>query len=276
VSAALASTVRRERALVRLSAICSAGAGLTMTGLIYLPVILLAVLSISLDPYRGLPGGFTLRWYAALFADPRWVSPLLLSLVMAVVVALLCMAAALLAGRMLPRLRRGRAALLLLFLLPLVMPGIVLGIQEFGLWRVFLHLRPDAWTLVLTHFLWAFPFALLGMLVVTMRFDRDLLDAAADLGASPWRAFRDVELPLIMPGVSCAGMFGFLLSLTELPRSLFVRGGAMPLPVFLWAEASARASHVPLIYGLNTLIAAVSIGVGGVAVLLLSYATRQR
>ncbi len=270
------NAIRLEHGLAKLGSISSAGTGIFVTALIYVPVLLLALLSVSHDPYRGVPDGVTFHWYVDLFADPRWEGPLLLSLFLGVVVALLCMAGTLLAGRILPRIRRGRSALLLLFLLPLVMPGAVLGIQEFAFWRIFLHLRPGIWTLVITLFLWSFPFALLAMLVVTSRFDRRLIDAASDLGASPWRAFRDVELPLIMPGVTCAGMFGFLLSLTELPRSLFVRGGEVPLPVFLWAEASSRAAHAPLIYGLNTVIATVSVGVGALAVALLGHSVRSK
>jgi ABC-type spermidine/putrescine transport system permease subunit II len=265
-----------ERRLVGRASTLAAAAGIGLTVLIYLPVVLLAVLSVSGDPYAGLPGDFTLRWYAALFDDTRWVAPLWLSLAIASAVAVLCMAGALLAGRRIPALRRHRGWLLALFLLPLIVPGVVLGIQQFTFWRTFLGIRPGIWSLVLVHFLWAFPFALLGMLVVTLRFDSSLLEAAADLGASRWRRLIDIEIPLLKPGIATAGMFGFLLSLTELPRSLFVRGGEMPLPVFLWAEASARASHIPLIYGLNTLIATVSVVLSVWAVVLLGAAARRK
>jgi ABC-type spermidine/putrescine transport system permease subunit II len=125
------------------------------------------------------------------------------------------------------------------------------------------------WSLVLSHFIWAFPFALIGMLVVSLRFDGRLLEAAADLGASPWRRFWDIERPLLAPGIVTAGMFGFLLSLTELPRSIFVAGRSQTLPLFTWAEATSRGSHIPLIYCLNTLIALVSVALSVLAVRLL-------
>jgi ABC-type spermidine/putrescine transport system permease subunit II len=267
---------RHQRQFVDIVSAISATLGLGLTALIYLPVVLLALLSFSLDPFSGVPKGFTLEWYAELFADPRWLDPLWLSLGIALATAVLCMVAATLVGRLLPRLRRARLGLLLLFLLPLIVPGIVLGIQEFAFWRIFLGIRPGIWLLVLTHFLWAFPFSLLGMLVVTFRFDVRLLEAAADLGASQWRRFVDIELPLIVPGIVTAGMFGFLLSLTELARSLFVRGGEVPLPVYLWAEASARTSHAPLIYGLNTLIALASTLISVLAVVILGRMARSR
>ncbi len=267
---------RRQTAIVRLASRISAASGLLVTGMIYLPVVFLAALSVSADPFSGTPGGLTLQWYAALFDDMRWAAPLWLSIGIATTTALLCVIGATLAGRALPRLRSGKLGLLALFMLPLLIPGIVLGIQEFAFWRILMHIRPGIWLLVLTHFLWAFPFSLLGMLVVTFRFDNRLLEAAADLGASGWRRFVDIELPLIMPGVVTAGMFGFLLSLTELSRSLFVRGGELPLPVFLWAEASARTSHAPLIYALNTLIAVVSTALSVLAVIILSRVARRK
>jgi ABC-type spermidine/putrescine transport system permease subunit II len=73
-----------------------------------------------------------------------------------------------------------------------------------------------------------------------------------------------------MPGIVSAGLFGFLLSLTELPRSIFVYGRLQTLPLFTWAEASSRSSQVPLIYCLNSLISAVSLGLSILAIRLLS------
>jgi ABC-type spermidine/putrescine transport system permease subunit II len=260
----------REAFWLRVAVGATLVTGSAVTALIYLPVVLLGLLSVSRDPMSGIPGGFTLTWYGGLFRDTRWVRPLVLSLEIAAVVSVLCMMAALLVGRILPRLRRYRATLLLIFLMPLIVPGIVLGVQEFAFFRALLSIRTGIWSILLTHFLWAFPFALLGMLVVTLRFDMRLLEAAADLGASPWRRFWDIERPLMMPGISTAGMFGFLLSLTELPRSLFVRGGETTLPLFTWAEAASRASHVPLIFCLNSLVALASVALSVASVAILS------
>jgi ABC-type spermidine/putrescine transport system permease subunit II len=180
------------------------------------------------------------------------------------------MLAAAFVGRALPRLRRGGALLLGVFLIPLVVPGIVIGLDVFIFYRMLLGLHLGMWSLVLVHFVWAFPFALIGMLVVSSRFDVRLLEAAADLGAGPWRRLWDIERPLLMSGVITAGMFGFLLSLTELPRSIFVYGAAQTLPLFTWAETTSRGSHVPLVYCLNSLIAAVSVIMSIVSVRLMS------
>jgi putative spermidine/putrescine transport system permease protein/spermidine/putrescine transport system permease protein len=269
IPSGLRRTGNREGRLTRLAASLLLAAGFAITALIYAPVLWLGVLSISDDPLAGLPGPFTLRWYRGLFASPGWVEPLIRSLEIAAMVSVLCMAAATLVGRALPRLKRGQGLLLGVFLFPLVVPGVVVGMDIFIYYKILLGFKMGMWSLALSHFVWAFPFALMGMLVVSIRFDVRLLDAAADLGASPWRGFRDIELPLLAPGVATAGMFGFLLSLTELPRSIFVAGRAQTLPLFTWAETTARGSHVPLIYCLNTLIAIVSIGLCVVSVRLL-------
>ena len=260
---------RREALIARVATGFTLAGGFGLTALLYAPVLWLGVLSVSADPLAGLPGRPTPTWYASLFSHTAWVDPLVRSLQIATIVSVLCMATATVAGRMLPRLKRGRELILAGFLLPLAVPGIVVGIDVFLFYRVFLGLRTGLWSLILAHFIWAFPFALIGMLVVTSRFDTRLLEAAADLGAAPWRLFWDIERPLIMPGVLTAGMFGFLLSLTELPRSIFVAGRVQTLPLFTWAETMSRGSHVPLIYCLNTLIALISVALSVAAVRLL-------
>jgi ABC-type spermidine/putrescine transport system permease subunit II len=250
---------RREEFLTSVAIAVTLGVAIVITFCIYAPVVWLAVLSVSADPLAGLPGAFTTRWYHGLFADQRWVEPLERSLQIAVMVSALCMIVASAVGRVLPRMTRGAPLLLAGFLMPLVVPGIVIGLDVFIFYKMFLGLKMGTWSLVLVHFVWAFPFALIGMLVVSSRFDVRLLEAAADLGAGPWRRFWDIERPLLMAGAVTAGMFGFLLSLTELPRSIFVFGHTQTLPLFTWAETTSRGSHVPLIYCLNSLIAAVSV-----------------
>ena len=162
--------------------------------LIYAPIVWLAVMSFSERPLTGVPWPLTAEWYLKLYHDARWVEPIELSLLIAFVVALLCMLTATLVGRSLPAIRR-RGGMLFTFLLPLFVPGIVLGVTIFMFYRSFLGIKTGVWSLVLVHFLWAFPFSLLGMLVVSVRFDHRLVEAAADLGANAWQRFWHIEFP---------------------------------------------------------------------------------
>lgn len=238
--------------------------------IIYFPILWLIILSISNEPLTGFPGDWTLRWYddmlygtgqregEAYAVNARVFDPLLLSLKLAFITAALCMVASLLIGPILPRVRF-RGPLLLGYLMPLMVPGIVASVSLFLFYRLGLQWKMGEWSLVLAHFVWAFPFALLAMLVVASRFDTRLLEAAADLGASPWQRFRQIQVPILKPGIFAAGFFGFLLSFNELPFSIFMRAGDITLPLYLWIQSGAHNSSVPLIFALSTLITIASI-----------------
>jgi ABC-type spermidine/putrescine transport system permease subunit II len=233
------------------------GLGYFAIVLIYAPIVWLGVMSISERPLTGVPWPWTIAWYAKLYDDPRWLEPIKLSTLLGVAVGLLCMVSATVVGRALPRMRR-RGGLLFLFLLPLFVPGIVMGLALFTYFRSFLGIKTGLWSITLAHFVWSFPFALLSMIVVSARFDDRLLEAAADLGATPWQRFWHIEVPALMPGIVAAGFFGFLLSFNELERSVFLRGGETTLPLFAWFESASHTSNVALIYALSTIITVVS------------------
>jgi ABC-type spermidine/putrescine transport system permease subunit II len=215
-------------------------------------------MSISPDPLSGIPGQPTLASYAALLSDKRWLDPLWTSIEFGCIVGLACAVLGTLTARLIPFARR-RGALIAMFLLPLVVPGVLLGVGLFIYYRVVLHLTTGPWSVMTGHLVWAFPFALLVLLINTARFDVNLRDAAFSLGASSWRAFVDVELPLILPGIVGAASFGFLLSFNELARSILLRGGTTTLPLYVWAQASAHTSNVPLVFSLSTIIFIVSL-----------------
>jgi ABC-type spermidine/putrescine transport system permease subunit II len=261
--------VRRERILLRIATSVVVVLGSIGILLIYGPVAWLGLMSISHRPLTGKPGPFTFEWYQKLAADLRWLNPLLTSLGIATIVSILCMIAATAVGRVLPHIGRSGVWLLLAFLLVLFVPGVMVGVDFIMFYRLFLGIHTGLWSLVLAHFVWAFPFALLSVLVVAARFDVRLLEVAADLGAGGWRRFRDIEVPLLLPGILSAGFFGFLLSFNELPRSIYLRGGITTLPLFQWAEAASHTTMVPLIYALSTLITIASLALTVFALRLL-------
>lgn len=228
--------------------------GFIVIALNYLPMLWLGVMSFSAQPTSGVPGPWTGEWYAALFADRRWVAPLLASIGLALGVGVACTAAALLVARASYALsQKARGRLIGMFLVPLLIPGVLMGASLFIYLRVFLQLKLGWWSVFVAHFVWSLPFALLALLITSSRYDQRLTEAALDIGASPWRAFRDIELPFLLPGIISAGLFGFLFSFSELSRSVFLRGGKTTLPIFEWIQASAHQSSVPLIYALSTL-----------------------
>jgi ABC-type spermidine/putrescine transport system permease subunit II len=234
--------------------------GIITLGLIYFALAWLALMSVNHDPMSGVPDGFTSSHYSELFTEARWVEPLLASVVIGVLAGVIVMVVATLVGRAVPRSEKpGR--IVLMALLPLFIPGIALGAALFIFLRMFLDFELGFWSILIGHVVWAFPFSFLFVLVLTTRFDYRLLDAAADLGASRWRTFWDIEFPLLRPSIIGAGIFGFLVSFNEGQRAIFLRGDATTLPIWNWIMASSEQSQVPIIFGLETLVLLVALPV---------------
>jgi ABC-type spermidine/putrescine transport system permease subunit II len=233
-------------------------AGIVTLGLIYFALAWLALMSFNRDPMSGVPDGFTLSHYAELFHEPRWVEPLIASIAIGIGVGVTVMVVATLVGRAVPRSKTpGR--IVAMSLLPLFIPGIALGAALFIFLRMLLDLELGFWSIFIGQAVWAFPFSFLFVLVLTTRFDYRLLDAAADLGASRWRIFWDIEFPLLRPGIIGAGIFGFLVSFNEGQRAIFLHGDATTLPIWNWIMASSEQSQVPIIFCLETLVLVIAL-----------------
>jgi ABC-type spermidine/putrescine transport system permease subunit II len=242
--------------------------GFTLLFLIYFPLFWLALMSFSESPLSGIPLPLTLRHYAALLEDTRWMAPFGASLIIALLVGLICAVVATAVGRALPQ-ARSPGRLLLLCLLPLFVPGMSMGAALFIFLRMMLGAKLGFASIFAGHFVWAFPFALLIVLVLTSRFDYRLAEASADLGASPWQTFWRIEFPLLRPAIIGAGLFGFLLSFNEVLRTIFLRGTETTMPVYNWTMAASQQSQVPIIFALATIVLAVTLPLLGAAFWLL-------
>ena len=158
----------------------------------------------------------------------------------------------------------GPGGVILVALLPLFVPGLTMGAALF----IFLPLdaRAEARPLVDLHrAMWSgrCRSRCCSCSWSPRRFDHRLLEAAEDLGASPWQRFWDIEFPILRPGVFGAGIFGFLLSFNELLRSVFLRGSETTMPIYNWAMAASQQSQVPIIFSLATILLAVTLPVMG-------------
>jgi len=107
------------------------------------------------------------------------------------------------------------------------------------------------------HLTWTLPFGLLIMFAVFNRFNPAYEEAARDLGATPWQAFRHVVLPLIGPSIVGIGMFGFTLSWDEIARTSQAIGDVNTLPLELQGLTSTVTT--PAIYALGTVTTVVSL-----------------
>ena len=114
------------------------------------------------------------------------------------------------------------------------------------------------------------PFGLLIMFAVFNRFDRRWEEAARDLGASPWRRFTHIVLPILAPGLIAVALFGFTLSYDELARSKLTVGARNTLPLEI--EAMTTTVTTPALFAIGTLTTAISFlvimaAIGGIALI---------
>ena len=132
----------------------------------------------------------------------------------------------------------------------LMMPGILLSL---GLAVLLKQLGiPTAWwsSGLGVHVVWTLPFGFLVMMAVFNRFDSTLEEAARDMGASEWTVFKEITLPLILPGIVAAGLFGFTLSYDEFARTTLLAGQYNTLPLDINAQMTQRIR--PTLFALGT------------------------
>ncbi len=136
--------------------------------------------------------------------------------------------------------------------MPLLNPDIVTGISLMLLF-IFVGMKLGFGSLLLSHVIFNVPYVILTVLPKLRQFDRNLYDAALDLGASPAYAFRRIVLPEILPGIITGALFAFTLSVDDFVISFFTTGsGVNNLSILIYSMAR-RGIH-PTINALSTLL----------------------
>lgn len=136
----------------------------------------------------------------------------------------------------------GGQVLEILALAPLAVSSVAFGFAMLRAARLgpLRFLAPEA-TIILAHAVLAFPFVVRSLRPLLTRFDRSLREAARSLGASPWRAFRDVELPLIAAGFLVSAVFAFAMSLSEMSATIMLaRPGLSTMPLAVYQLLASR------------------------------------
>jgi putative spermidine/putrescine transport system permease protein len=204
------------------------------------PILIVCAVAFTPEGYLSLPtNGVSLRWFYAIGDNPEFVrafrdSLLLGALSSTVAVAFSIPAALAIARHQFP----GREVMTALFLSPLMVPHIVLGIAflrfftQIGLGGTFTGL-------VLSHVVIIIPFALRLILASSTGMDRSIENAAASLGASSFTTFRRVTLPLILPGVASGWVLAFINSFDEVTMTVFIASPettTLPVRLFLYIQ----------------------------------------
>ena len=230
--------------------------------LLYLPLV--PPLLFSVGGGAGAAQNLTLRWYAEMWQNPLLVGSIKTSVLAALSTGVVTPALALLAALAVRELRLPRL-IMALVLLPLFIPAVSMGLGMAFLFRM-LGIPPSFWTIMLVHVVWALPFAFLIVLTVMATFDPVYLEAAYVHGAGRWRAFRDVELPLIRPGVSGAAIFSMILSFNETVRTALVQGPLNTVQTYIWSTF-LQVGLSPTLYALMSLIIILTLALAGAMLL---------
>ena len=184
------------------------------------------------------PEGYSLRWFAAIPGNDRFVDGFVLSLEVAVTATAIGLLLGVPAAFCVSRYRFfARDTLANLFLLPLIVPGIVLGIALY-VFQVQAEIATE-WPilgslggLIAGHVLIVVPWVVRLVMASLANADRAVEEAAQSLGANRFTTFRRVTIPTILPGVVAASLFGFVSSFGNLEISLFLVGpGRTTLPI---------------------------------------------
>jgi ABC-type spermidine/putrescine transport system permease subunit II len=209
--------------------------------LLIFPLLLVVVASVNDSPQATVAQfvGFTLKWYGMILENPRYLEDAWTSLQLALAAVAIALAISLPAAFALVRGGfRGREALGALYVLPLALPGIAIGLGMLRLLQWFNALPPFLGILAV-HVVLIAPFMLMLLRASVVQLDRSLEEAASGLGATPVRVFRRVILPQLGPGIGVAGVIGFLNSFGEVTVTAFLTTARMQtLPVRIYAEAS--------------------------------------
>ena len=185
----------------------------------------LVVIGVSFNPTAILsfpPAGLSLRWYANVITYPQFQRAAVNSLLVTAAAAALAMPIGTAAALALARGRlRARSTWATILLSPLVVPGVAAGLG-FLILAASLGLLRSRVVLIMAHAALVLPFVVRSVWVSVESLDPALERAAASLGATPWRVFRRVTLPLLRPGLLTALLFAVIVSLNEFVVSLFI------------------------------------------------------
>jgi len=225
-------------------------------GVLYLPLVPPVLFSIGAAGAGGSGEPVTLHWYASLADNAILAGAVGNTVVVALAAAIVAPALGLLAAMAVRELRVPRL-ILLLVLLPLFIPGVSMGLATALFFRQ-LDIAPALWTICLVHILWALPFAALIILTVMAGFDPVYLEAAYMTGANRWRAFRDVEFPLIRAGIFGAATFSMILSFNETIRTSLVQGPLNTVQTYIWSTY-LQVGLSPALYALMSLLILVTV-----------------
>ena len=228
---------------------------------LYLPIVVLIFYSFNANRMVMNWGGFGFDWYLKAFQNDDIQQAVWNSLIVATVSTIVATAIATMGALVLARggSFRGKTVSLGLITLPLMVPEIVTAVAVLIFFSA-IHLNWGLGNVIIAHITFCIPFAFMPIRARLEGMDTSLEQAARDLYASPWEAFRYVTVPLLMPGIVAGAMLSFVISMDDFIITLMVGGaGSTTLPVYIYSMI--RRGLTPEINAVSTLLLLVSIAI---------------
>jgi spermidine/putrescine transport system permease protein len=226
-------------------------------GFLFLPIVVLIAFSFN-DSRRTFIGrGFTLDWYPRQFANDDLLDAIFVTFQVAAVAVVVATVLGSLLGLGLARLRfRGSGAVETLLLLPMVTPEIIMGISLLIFFFQLFGAIGSVGQISIAHITFCISYVAVTVRARAAGMDPRLEEAARDLGATAWGAFRYVTVPLILPAVVAGAMLAFALSFDDLVVTSFNYGvGSATLPIYVYS--AIKFGVTPEINAISTIIVAV-------------------
>lgn len=224
-----------------------------MVFFLYAPIIVLVVLSFNASKSRNKWGGFTLKWYQNLFSNAEVMSALKNTLLIALISACVATIIGTLAAIGMVQMRKTTQTVLIAVTnIPMLNAEIVTGISLMLIFLVVNFARGFA-TVLIGHITFNIPYVILSVLPKIKQTNRNVYEAARDLGASSFKAYMKVVIPDIFPGILTGFLLSFTMSMDDFVITHFTRGASMhTLSTKIYTEV--RKGIKPEMYALSTLL----------------------
>ena len=231
--------------------------------LLYAPIVILMIFSLNSGSVLSHWEGFSLQWYGKAFFNEEFHSAAKNTLIISVAATIISTIVATLAAIGMTRVKPwpGLGAAFMVLNMPLMVPEIITAVATLSFFSMLagvFGLNFGIGNLIIAHTVFCIPFAYMPIRARLEDMDVRLENAAADLYATPWQAFKRITLPLLAPGIFSGVALAFIVSFDDFTITQLVAGpGQTTLPLFIWNQI--RRPMTPEINAISTILLMVSI-----------------
>ncbi|MDO4779308.1 MAG: ABC transporter permease [Tissierellia bacterium] len=225
---------------------------------LYAPIVVLIIFSFNESRTRGDWTGFSLKWYVKLLNDSYVLRAVYNTFIVAIIATIVSTVIGTLAAvGLMDYKKNARRILLSLNEIPVLNPDIVIAVSLMVLYK-FINLPLGLFSLTLSHIAFTIPYVVLSIMPKIRMMDRNLPEAAMDLGATPFQTLYKVIIPEIKPGIISGAMLAFTLSIDDFVISFFTTGSGVNT-ISTTVFSMAKKGINPSMNALTTIMFAVTL-----------------